>query len=354
MSIKVMAFAIYGHNAASHRYRLSQFKELLRNNDIDLEINSLLNNQYLNESFSGKKPSKANIIYSYLKRMRILLFRNDYDLIIIHCELFKFFPWWLESLLIRKNFIYDFDDAFFLNYRQNKTSLINVLLGNKFNFVLKNATAVLAGNNYLKNFSEAFNSNVYLFPTVLSLNAYKYCEPNDRKIPTIGWIGSPSTAKYLNIVKEPLSELSKKIKFQFVCIGAKPPKIDGVLTKYLEWNENTYIQNIRDFDIGIMPLYDSSWEKGKCAFKLLQYMAVGRPVVASRVGANNDVVNNDVGFLAKSKEDWVNYLTILLTSKEKRLNMGLKGRNLIEAKYSTEEAVKRLSSIISRSITIKS
>ena len=148
----------------------------------------------------------------------------------------------------------------------------------------------------------------------------------------------------------PLSELGKKIPILLLVIGGSAPQIENITVQSLPWSEDQEISLINQFDVGIMPLPDTDWARGKCAFKLLQYMACGLPVVASKVGANIDVVNANVGFLAHDKASWISALTQLYENPSLRKKLGSNGRALVEKKYSLSANLPILVEVIQNAV----
>ena len=332
--IKVLGLALYGSLAASNRYRLGQYIPGLEQHGISLQMNDLLGNLYLSQSFQGKSIPVAYILKKMLQRSRLLLSKNDYDLIILHCELFPLMPWWIEGILLNKPYIYDFDDAFYMKYRQKRFVSVNPFLKNKFDKVITNASAITAGNHSLVNYSRTFNWNANYLPTVVDTDRYVAIKKEKCDDFTIGWIGAPSTAQYLTELIEPLTRLAKFANVRFVVVGGHAPLIPNMEVIELAWSEFTEVDIINTFDVGVMPLPDDEWARGKCAFKLIQYMACGVPVVSSRVGANIDVVTSVCGFLVNSADEWFQGLSQLLENQDLRHKMGSAGRNRVEKKYS--------------------
>ncbi|MDP1872164.1 MAG: glycosyltransferase family 4 protein [Gallionella sp.] len=344
--IKVMGLALYGPLAASTRYRLGQYVPGLASQGINLEICSLLDDDYLRRRFSGASPSITALCSMYLKRFADLRHMHEYDLAMLQCELFPLFPGWLERSLIRLPFIYDFDDAFYLKYCSNRFRWTSPVLANKFDRVIAGASAVTAGNHVLDQYAQQFNTNTNYLPTVVDTTRYvpKCVSRND--IFTVGWIGSPSTSTYLTELIEPLSVLGQEGAVRFVVIGGKAPAIHGVNVVEVAWAELTEIDLINTFDVGVMPLPDDDWARGKCAFKLIQYMACGVPVIASPVGANIDVVNGECGFLAATSNEWVDALRLLRDHPGKRTDMGDAGRERVVKNYSLEHNLPVLANVI--------
>jgi len=207
------------------------------------------------------------------------------------------------------------------------------------------AACVFAGNHYLANYFSQFNRNVVLLPTVVDLRRYSQTKTRYDILGgcafRIGWIGSPSTAMYLDVVCESLFRFCGEWNAQVVLVGAGKKIIPGVPVESRDWSENTEVPDILSFDVGIMPLYDSPWARGKCGFKLIQYMACGIPVVASPVGANNDIVQDGVnGFLAANDLEWVEDLKLLAQDYRVRERMGKAGRERVEREFSLQQTSK--------------
>ena len=345
--IKILGLALYGPLAASNRYRLGQYVPDLRSMGIDLQIRYLLGDDYLRARFSGQKLPLATMLIDGLTRFEDLWYQNNYDAIMLQCELIPLMPGWLERVLIRKPYIYDFDDAFYLKYRSRRMRFIKPLLGGKFDSVMAGATAVTAGNYVLADYASHFNDNIHYLPTVVDTTRYlPSASRRGGKVFTVGWIGSPSTASYLPELIEPLSMIGQEGPVRFIVIGGKAPCIPNISVVEYEWHEQTELDLINSFDVGVMPLPDDDWARGKCAFKLIQYMACAVPVVASPVGANVDVVNNTCGLLASTAQEWLSALRLLRDEPATRVNMGKAGRNRVVQNYSLHQNLPLLAGLI--------
>lgn len=253
----------------------------------------------------------------------------------LHCELFPLLPGWVERRLLgEKPYIYDFDDAFYLKYRDGRLGALRPLLGDKFDRVMRGAAAVTAGNATLAAYAGRHNPHVTLFPTVVDTTRYTPARVPLNRLFTVGWIGSPSTAPYLELLRAPLQRLAAMSPVRLVVVGGKPPSIPGVEVEEVPWQEETEVAQIRHFDVGVMPLPDTKWARGKCAFKLIQYMACGIPVIGSRVGANIDVVDPASGFLVSTDDEWLMALQALRDDREMAATMGQYARARIERHYS--------------------
>ena len=344
--IKVLGLALYGPMAASHRYRLRQYKEGLKEKGIDLEIFHLLGDDYLENKFSGKPIPIGSLFRNGFGRLFHLLTKNTFDVSILYCELFPFLPGVIEKILLPKPYIYDFDDAFYLKYRSGRFKFLSPFLNNKFNKIITGAAAVTAGNRHLVSYAKDFNKNTIYFPTVVDTEVYRMGSKEKVKTLCIGWVGSPSTAPYLKQLIHPLSEFGKKNKVQLRVIGGDPPEIPNIEVISIPWKESDVVSNINRFDVGVMPLHDDEWSRGKCAFKLIQYMACGKPVIASNVGANRDLISPENGFLVNNDEEWIQALEKIKDNPDVLKKLGINSRKTIEESYSLKINLPILSNLI--------
>lgn len=339
MMLKVLGLSLYGPLAASTRYRLSQYQAGLRTEGIDLVVKGLLGDAYLQRTYVGGKYPLHRLVRDYASRLALLLRQGDYDLAIINAEIFPLLPGWIEARLLRIPYIYDFDDAFFLKYKLERFKAVSFLLHNKFEPVIRRAAAVFAGNSYLADYSLIYNTKTHVLPTVVDTTRYQVQPDRETEVFTIGWVGSPSTSVYLSELYAPLQSLGQEGHVRFVVVGGSAPPIPGVDVVNLPWSSSTEIALINTFDVGVMPLFNDDWARGKCAFKLIQYMACGVPVVASSVGANCEVVTPDCGFLTNGHVSWLSALRTLRDSTSLRVRMGEAGRVRVESKYSLQKTL---------------
>ena len=271
---------------------------------------------------------------SGLRRLSGLTRQRRYDAAMVYCELFPMMPGGIEASLLRVPYLYDFDDAFSLKYRGGRMGAFKGILGNKFDHVIASAAGVTAGSRALHEHAATHNLQSRLLPTVVDTARYVPAPKVRSGTLTVGWVGSPSTAPYLELIARPLSQLAGEGPVRVIVMGGKAPSIPNAEVVDVEWREDTEVEAINTFDIGVMPLPDDDWSRGKCAFKLIQYMACGVPVVASQVGANVDVVQGPCGILANSGEDWLNALRWLRDRPNDRVEMGLYARQRIEDEFS--------------------
>ena len=352
--MQVLSLSLYGPQAASHRVRLSQFQPGLAAAGIDLHIQSLLDDAYLRRSFSGARPSLRGLITAYGRRIRALRHADRFDLAIAYGDLLPFLPSWLDLQLLQIPFIYDYDDAFFLKYRTGRLRLLQPLLGSNADRLMASAVAVTAGNAGLAAYASRFNSNVSVLPSVVDTDQFR---PADLSLAvcsgppfTVGWIGSPSTAPYLHLLIEPLQQLARECPVRLLVVGGPAPAIAGVEVIEQPWSLEQEVPLIQQFDVGVMPLPDTPWTRGKCAYKLIQCMACGIPVVASPVGANVDAVPPSCGLLADSAEQWLAAFRQLAADPSLRLRLGAAARHWVEQHYSLRSALPLLTGVIQRAV----
>jgi glycosyltransferase involved in cell wall biosynthesis len=212
---------------------------------------------------------------------------------------------------------------------------------------MRGASHVTAGNRVLAAYAQRHNSNTHVLPTVVDTQRYQPRRGNDRgEVFTVGWIGSPSTAPYMEQLVAPLSAIAREGPVRLVVIGGRAPGVPGVDVVELPWDEALEVEQLNTFDVGVMPLPNSDWARGKCAFKLIQYMACGLPVVASPVGANQDVVTPECGLLVTTPGEWTDALRTLRDRPSLRRQMGDAGRQRVERSYSLDANLPVLAQVL--------
>lgn len=354
--MKVIIFSRYEDAGSSSRLRLFQYIPYLESRLIDVKISPLLPNDYVETVNNGKKYSSTKLILRYIMRFWDVVTCSNSDLLIIEKELFPFLPPWTEIIinLFKKPYIVDYDDATFHTYDRHPLKIVRRILRRKISRVMQRATTVIACNEYIKEYALSSGAkNVQLLPTVIDLNKYKI-KVRDKKNNgefIIGWMGSPSTSKYLKLIYEAIEEVNEKISLRLVLIGSGLNESLKIKSDILNWYENTEVEDLQKFDVGIMPLKKGCWEKGKCGYKIIQYMACGLPVIASPVGINSRIIQNGVnGYLAKDKDEWIKYLLLLANDPQKRIELGIVGRKKVESEYCIQVTAKKFINIISEAV----
>jgi len=346
--MKILFFTKYSQKGGSSRYRTYQYLDYLRQQGVKANVSPLLGDEYLERAYTGRGIPKLYLLRTFSKRLLDIYKARKYDLIVIEKELFPHIPPVFEHLLrlINKNIVADYDDAIFANYQDN------FLLRSKVPVVMRLSKAVNVGNQYLANYARKVNPNVNLILTVVDLDKYKpkssYAIMGDKVV--IGWIGTPITSKYLFEIQGVLSRLSREYPITLRCIGTSPDfAIPGVGIENIKWEEATEAKNLLTFDIGIMPLTDDPFSRGKCGLKLIQYMACGIPSVASPVGANRDIIQDGAnGLLAGSSDEWVDKIALLIENRHLREQTGREARRTVIDKYSFQVIAPQLLEVYER------
>jgi len=203
---------------------------------------------------------------------------------------------------------------------------------------------VMVGNPYLAEYARRVNPNVTVIPTTIDLNKYEVREADPAKeYPVIGWTGSFSTVQHLDTLRGALEKLARRERFKLRVIGTPQYQIEGVEVEAMPWRAQSEIEDLAPCDIGIMPLPDDKWSKGKCGLKALQFMALGIPTMCSPVGVNTEIIQDgENGFIAGTEDEWVEKLAQLIRSNDLRQRIGLAGRRTVEQKYSAEVQAPRV------------
>ncbi|WP_174865996.1 glycosyltransferase family 4 protein [Pectobacterium polaris] len=350
---KLLILSRYDVNGASSRLRSFQYIPFFSDNGYEVTVSPLFDAKYLELLYNYNKRSLKTVCYSYARRFFRLLRLNEFDLLWIEKETLPLLPAFFENILISSKipYIVDYDDAIFHNYDLHSVSFIRKLLANKLDSLLSNSHCVLVGNSYLYDYVKKHGAKrIAYVPTVIDINKYSYSSiPKNTKEYRIGWIGSPSTSKYLQPMMKIFGELPKELNVRFVTIGAPHLNNCPVPLEQHQWSEENEADLLSSIDVGIMPLPDEPWERGKCGYKLIQYMACARPVVGSPVGVNKDIITADVGFLAENDADWGKHLEALGRDVSLRIRMGTNARRKVEDIYNSSvtapEILKILNSI---------
>ena len=325
-----------------------QYIPTLERAGFDVEVASLFDKHYLDALYSGQR-AKMPMIRSFGRRIKALCRTGNFDLIWLEKEALPWLPAVIERTLMssRTPVVVDYDDAIFHRYDQSRNGAIRWLLGDKIDRVMSNSVLVTAGNDYLGQRARGAGARqIEIVPTVVDLEAYQVAPAvTEQSSLRVGWIGTPQTWQEL---AQPTHSLLKPVLENhgatFRAIGAALEPRSGEHLEILPWTEAREVELIQTMDIGVMPLPDTPWTRGKCGYKLIQYMACGLPVVASPVGVNSEIVEHGVnGFLASTDAEWRKAITTLLQDPDLRRNMGVAGRQKVEREYSLQVWAPKLS-----------
>lgn len=322
----------------SSRYRVYQFLPHLRHAGIECRVDPLFGATYFSilhvrSSLLQTLLKSTYVVARFIKRLGTLLTLGRRDLIVIEGQLFPYAPPLIERLLrwLRYRVVVEMDDAIYLTRGHER----------KMPVLFSMATGVIVGNDRLAAYASQYSSRVTVVPTVVDTERFVPTpvrstarDQGDDRI-TIVWIGLAYNLTYLDVLAPALRRLQEQycVKLRVVC--SEPPVLSGVNIEFRPWECQREVEDLQDATIGVMPLKDTEWARGKCALKLLQYLAVGLPAVASPVGVNRDIlVNGDNGLLASTEEEWFVCLESLCRDPQLRARMGQAGRRTVETRYS--------------------
>jgi len=353
--LKVLFLPTASWNDPPSRYRIYQYLDYLRGQGVVADCKAGVSD-YIYARFAPYKGILAKAVFfglALLSRILACFIIWRYNAIFIQrLVLPHVYP--LPEMLIcivagllGKRIIFDFDDAIFATSPHRKRTLVEKFTdSNRVARILARCDAVIAGNAYLAAYARAYNVNVVIIPTSIDLARYPVKQITDKEPGepyVIGWIGMPGSLPYLNILKPVFQVLALKYRILVRIIGGQGYDCPGVQVEHLPWSLQNEVSQILTFDIGVMPLTGHEEGRGKCGLKLLQYMAAGIPAVASPVSANIEIITDgENGYLAGSFEEWVEKLCTLIHSVQLRLEMGRRGRDTVERRFSIQTNLPRL------------
>ena len=333
--MKIKCFS-QGRNVPSSRFRLENYISPIKKRGIDLEILYPYQSSYPPNNVYKKPTWFLNEIFYRLKQIKNL---DKNDKLIVQRELISTIP--SLELFLKSPYIFDVDDAIFMHRK-----------GIAANLIAKNAVHVICGNNYLADYFRNFNKNISVLPTGINSKIFQPFEYNNRK-KLICWSGTSGNFNYLyNIENEIKKVLDKETEWKLRIISDKKPNfnlIDEKNIDFLFWSPKNEAKSIAQCSIGIMPIPDTDWAKGKCSFKMLQYMSCGLPVIVSSVGMNNEVLKlGNLGFGIKINTEWSLKLIELIKDNDLRRKLGNQGRKVILKEFDIEILSNKLADIIER------
>lgn len=343
MTKKVLFITPYPQDTAgSQRFRFEQYIPFLEAKGVQVDRQSFIDDKtwavlYL----PGHGLQKIlGIVKGFVRRKWMLLKASRYDFIFIHREAAPLGPpvfEWVLARVLKKKVVYDFDDAIWKENTTDTNGLIARLKwASKVATICRWSHRVSAGNEFLASYARQYSDRVVVNPTTLDTGRRHVPAPQkstDR--PVIGWTGTHSTLKYLELIAPVINSLRQEIAFDFVVIADQKPVSEIEDFIFLPWNDQTEIQDLNRIDIGVMPLEVDEWAKGKCGFKALQFMSLEKAVLVTPVGVNAEIVAHGIsGYHCETLADWEMYLRDLLLNESIRRDMGVQGRKTVVEQFS--------------------
>lgn len=339
--MKILFLVPYPSEGPSNRYRVEQYLPYLRNNGIRYSLRNFWSEPAYKILYKKGYFSKKTFFFIWGTIVRILdilcIFR--YDLVFIHRESYPVGGAFFETILtlLKKPFIFDFDDAIFLPASSVSNSFVERFRNTaKIAKIIKRSRHVMAGNSYLADFALRFNKSVCVIPTSIDTENYHPLTKALAEKVIIGWMGSTTTLSFVYMMEDVFRRLSEKFNnLEFRVVGGKfyLPGLNNISSA--PWSYEEEKNALAAFDIGIMPMPNNVWTRGKCGFKAILYMSSGIPCVCSEVGMNKEIIVDGInGYLANTEDEWVEKLSLLIVSPQLRDKIGAAGRKTIEDKYS--------------------
>lgn len=343
-----------GRNVPSSRYRVRQHILPLRKDGIHVReffpaLSKYKPPPWGSEKMSGIAYSFSRILWEAAKillRFPGLLGSWQSDITWLERKML----WGSLSLepLLKRPYIFDVDDAIWL---------VMPPLG-RFGArkIARRAELVLAGNSYIADWFSAYTNAIRIVPTAVDTDRFR---PRRVKAGrkehgrfTVGWIGTASNYPGLDAIEIPLKRFLDDHDSQLLIVSDKPPRFEFIqdrLLTFIKWSPEIELEVMNHMDVGIMPLPDNEWSRGKCSYKMLQYMSMEMPVVVSPVGMNQDILTmGDIGFSASKEDDWYDALDALYTKTSLRRELGKNGRFLVEERFSCSRITPVLASIFKK------
>lgn len=321
--LKVLFIPITGMRGASSRYRVYQYLPFLERSGI--------------LPFVARIPSRERL-GKWTGLIRALKLASQVDVVFIQKRALDVRVLKLIRA-VKGTLIYDFDDALYasaspfeLDSRVVKKTRRNLTS------VLRHSSLVIAGNSHLATYAQRHNDNVVVIPTCIDTSKIRPRDEPTAEEVVMGWIGNSENLRYLRILEGVFAHLARRYGSRLVLrvVSSKPYSSESPLkVDNRPWSLDTETNDLRTFHIGLSPLADDEWTRGKCGFRALQYMAAAIPAIVSPVGVNREIIDDGVnGLLADSHDRWFSMLNELIEDKELRERLGQAGRGTVEERYS--------------------
>jgi glycosyltransferase involved in cell wall biosynthesis len=347
----MLALSPVPEEGAGCRFRVAQYVPALESAGVHVTISPFFTTEFFRLVYQRGHALKKSLLFAEraVDRFRTVTERARYDVIFIYREALPIGPPIVESLFARANglaLIYDFDDAVYLpNTSEANRAIAALKWPRKVKSIVRRSDCVIAGNEYLAAWARTYSDAVRVIPTCVDTDKFVpravahargvRLQP-DPGVPTIGWIGTPTTVPYLLSLQSIFQDIARTHPFVLrICGAGADVRMPGVKVDNVPWTLDAEVSLFNTCDIGVYPLSDDEWARGKCGFKAIQFMACGVPVVAAPVGVNREILRDGVnGLLAASTAEWVEKLGRLLANASLRAALGAAGRATIEAEYS--------------------
>ncbi len=340
---KVVFFTKYTTKGPTSRYRTYQYQQFI-NQHFQTVCLPFFDDEYIDGMYQHKKKNVFKLLKYVLKRIFYVMTKLwTKDLIVIEYELIPYFPSFFEKLLkwTGVKYILNYDDAIFDNYENSKHVAVRFLLKNKIKNIAKGAAHIITGSPYLTSYFEKYNANVTELPTSITFKYYlqhKKDVVSDKFV--IGWLGSTSTSVNLLKLKELIAEMNithSNVVFRFCGFDTRLEKHFGSNVEFITWSTENEMKFLNEINVGIMPLEDNLFNRGKCGFKLIQYMAMGKPTISTPLEANVKINRENGNLFATTAQEWRNAFCKMIQNPEEFKQIGKLNAEIVEKYYAIEQ-----------------
>jgi glycosyltransferase involved in cell wall biosynthesis len=340
--MKVAALVPYHTDfCAGQRFRIELWAKHLERRGIEVEYFPFASRTLTSALYrEGRKLEKTQQMLScFLDQLRRVLSASRPDVVFIYREASLIGPALIESLSRRWKvpIIYDIDEPIFVPYQSPRNGRLNALkFASKTHSLFRMSAHVFAVNKAIGDYAARFTQKISIVPMAVDIERYRPGRgPEQPKPLKIGWVGSLTTQPNLELVVEPLAKIFQTRGAELRVIADEPMTLPGLEVEFFTWSYSQEVALLQECQIGILPVKPSAWSPWKFFFKLIQYMSLGLPVVATPIGSNLEIIEDGVnGFLADSSEEWYDRLVTLIDNPELRASMGQAARKTVEAHFS--------------------
>ena len=355
--VRVLCLSTYPVSAAATRFRLVQFFEPLRAMGIECTLSAFLSESAFADLYMRRRRVQKALTLGARAVSRVLeaIPARSYDVVLVQRNAMLFGPPILEGLIARfarRPLVYDFDDAIWLHDESPTWGWLARVARSRDATaqLIRIARHVIACNGYTRDYALRFRdtADVSVIPTVVDTDVYRPAERPAAPILTVGWIGTHSTAKYLEDIRGPLEAVARKVPFRLKVIGAgRHMPFDGIDTEERTWSLASEVADYQSLDVGLYPVREDEWGQGKTGFKPVVYMSTGSVCLAAPVGGVTEFIRDGVnGAFARTPSEWADRLELLLTDAVLRRRLADAGRRTVVEGYSLAAQAPRLAEIL--------
>ncbi len=358
--MKVLFLTRYPVEGASSRYRVYQYLPALKDLGVDAHVSSFMNLAMYRSVFSssGTWKKAMHTFWAVIKRVTIIFSAKRYDLVVMQRELLPFGPPLLEKILQWRGVatVFDYDDALFIHKDSKHNQLASKMRRpDKTLQIFSMVDAVAAGNQYLADCARPYCENAFCVEVAEDTRRIPLRDFTVREKVIIGWLGSPTTEKYLELIRPALEDLfAKHTNLEMRVIGGGDFFMGNTNVVHIPWQIETEVDELIQFDIGLMPLPLEEWSKGKSGGKARTYMAAGVVPVCTAIGYNQELIEHkQTGYLVEAQDEWEQALEELVSSSELRKHIGCAARQEVVERFSIEGQAQKLKGVMDTAISLR-